>query len=108
MSTPERQPRMDRDRTELLERLREVTELLERVAADRSLLADLSSADRRRLLQAAGSVYHPEPAARRRLVKAIVSLRRADEARRDDELLAETGIRVLRRKPVFTTPRAFA
>ena len=108
MATQESSPRIDRDRTELLERLREATELLERVAADRGLLADLASAERRRLLQAAGSVFHPDPAERRRLVKTIERLRRGDKAQRDDELLAETGIRALRRQPVFTTPRAFA
>jgi NAD(P)-dependent dehydrogenase (short-subunit alcohol dehydrogenase family) len=108
MSTPERIPRIETDRTELRERLREATELLERVAADRGLLADLASEERRRLLQAAGAVFHPAPAERRRLVKTIERLRRGDKAQRDDERLAQTGIRTLRRQPVFTTPRAFA
>ena len=108
MSTPERIPRIDRDRSELLERLRETTELLEQVARDRALLAALPAAELRRLLQAAGSVFHPDPAARRLLVKTVGRLRRGDKAKRDDELLSETGIRALRRQPVFTTPRAFA
>src|SRR5438034_3173963 len=108
MSTPERKPRIDRQRAELLERLRETTELLEQIAADRALLAALPSEDRRRLMQAAGSVFHPDPAGRRRLVKTIGRLRRVDKAERDDRLLAQTGIRSLRRQTVFTTPRAFA
>ena len=108
MSTPGNKPRSDRDRTDLLERLRQATELLEQVAADRGLLADLASEERRRLLQAAGSVFHPDPAERRRLIKTIERLRRGDKAQRDDELLGETGIRALRRQTVFTTPRAFA
>src|SRR5439155_3706285 len=106
MSTRASKPRSDRDRTELLERLRQATELLEQVAADRGLLADMASDERRRLLQAAGSVFHPEPAERRRLVKTIERVRRGDKAERDDELLAGTGIRALRRRTVFTTPRA--
>ena len=108
MSTPERKPRIDRERTELLERLREATELLEQVAADRALLAALPSEERRRLMQAAGTVFHPEPSERRRLIKTIERLRRVDKAERDDQLLAGTGIRTLRRQTVFTTPRAFA
>src|SRR5204863_7872352 len=108
MSTSERIPDIDRDRAELLERLREATELLEQVARDRALLAALPPEELRRLLQAAGSVYHPAPAERRRLVKTIGRLRRGDKAQRDDDLLAGTGIRALRRQPVFTTPRAFA
>jgi NAD(P)-dependent dehydrogenase (short-subunit alcohol dehydrogenase family) len=108
MSTQENSARIEDDRTELRERLREATELLERVAADRGLLADLTSEERRRLLQAAGAVFHPAPAERRRLVKTIERLRRGDKAQRDDERLAQTGIRALRRQPVFTTPRAFA
>src|SRR5213593_2785116 len=98
MSTRASKPRSDRERTELLERLREATDLLEQVAADRGLLAEMASEERRRLLQAAGSVFHPEPAERRRLVKTIGRLRRGDQAQRDDERLAETGIRALRRQ----------
>src|SRR5258705_2636034 len=67
MATQESSPRIDRDRAELRERLREATELLERVAADRGLLADLASAERPPLLHAAGSVVHPDTPERRRL-----------------------------------------
>jgi NAD(P)-dependent dehydrogenase (short-subunit alcohol dehydrogenase family) len=101
-------PAPDTDPTALSEQLRLATDLLERVIADRALLAGLSAAERRRLTQAAGQVFHPDAASRRRLIKTIDRLQRADKTQRDDELLAETGIRSLRRKPVFTTPREFA
>ena len=97
----------DSERDTLSERLRAVTELLEQIAADRGLLAELSSEDRRRLIQAVGRVHHPDVAERRRLVKTIIRQRKAAKSERDDELLAETGIRTLRRQPVFTTPSVF-
>ena len=97
----------DRERTVLLDRLRAATELLESIAADRGMLSVLSAEELRRLLQAVGLVYHPDAAARRRLVKATESRRRADKARRDDRVLARTGIRTLRRQTVFTTPSVF-
>jgi hypothetical protein len=70
-------------------------------------MGQLSSDDRTRLIQAAGAVHTPDVQARRRLVKQMAKQRRADVIRRDDELLHETGIRELRRKPVFTTPNVF-
>src|SRR5215471_10939892 len=108
MATRARKPITDREAAELSEKLREATELLERVAADRALLAGLSSEERRRLIRAAADVHDPDPAARRRLVKTLGRLKRVEKARRDEDQLAETGIRVLRRQPVFTTPAEFA
>ena len=108
MATRDRRPVSHRDAAELAESLREATELLERVAADRALLAGLSTEERRRLIRAAGDVFSPDPAARRRLVKTLGRLQRVEKRRRDEDQLAETGIRVLRRQPVFTTPSAFA
>src|SRR5258706_15891627 len=101
-------PSPDSDRAALLERLRDATELLESIAADRGLLSPLPAEELKRLLQAVGLVYHPDAVARRRLVKATVSRRRADKAKRDDRVLAQTGIRTLRRQTVFTTPSVFA
>jgi NAD(P)-dependent dehydrogenase (short-subunit alcohol dehydrogenase family) len=91
----------------LVERVRATTEFLESIAANRGLLARVSAEDRQRLLQAAASVYNPDARARRTLVKAIGRHRKAASATRDDRMLAETGIRALRRKPVFTTPNVF-
>jgi NAD(P)-dependent dehydrogenase (short-subunit alcohol dehydrogenase family) len=81
---------------------------LEDIASNRGLLSDLSPEERTRLIQAAGRVYNPDPAARRHLVKAIEKKRRADRAGRDERKLHDTGIRALRRQPVFTTPNVFA
>ena len=108
MATRARKPFDDRDAAELSEKLREATELLERVAADRALMASLSSEERRRLIRAAGDVFSPDPAARRRLVKTLGRLKRVEKSRQDEGALSGAGIRVLRRQQVFTTPSAFA
>jgi NAD(P)-dependent dehydrogenase (short-subunit alcohol dehydrogenase family) len=81
--------------------------LLEDIARDRGALAELSPEERTRLIQAAGRVYNPDAAARRHLVKAIEKRRKADRANRDEHKLHATGIRALRRQPVFTTPNVF-
>src|SRR6185503_6726201 len=108
MATRAHTPITDRDVRELEEKLREATELLERIAADRALMAALPTAERRRLIRAAGDVFSPDPAARRRLVKTLGRLKRVEKSRRDEDALSGAGIRVLRRQPVFTTPSAFA
>ena len=88
----------------LLERLRTAAELLEKVANNRALLAELSIEERTRLLKAAGDIYCPDVRERRRLVKARARQRNAEKLKKDQGVLNETGIRALRRKPVFTTP----
>jgi NAD(P)-dependent dehydrogenase (short-subunit alcohol dehydrogenase family) len=88
--------------------LRAVTEALERIAADRGLLHELPLEDRVRLLSAAGAVFCPDVADRRRQTKAKIKRRKAASARKDEEVLHETGIRALRRQAVFTTPNVFA
>jgi NAD(P)-dependent dehydrogenase (short-subunit alcohol dehydrogenase family) len=93
---------------ELGDRLRALTEALERVVADRSLLDALSLDERTRLLNAAGDVFAPDVAARRRQIKAQRRQHKADKVQRDQGTLSETGIRSLRAKPVFTTPNVFA
>lgn len=94
--------------TDLLSRLRDAAALLESVAADRQLLDALPADDRRRLHQAVAGVYHPDPVARRVQLKAAEKARHASKIRAEDEVLNQTGIRELRRRPVFTTPNAFA
>ena len=101
-------PATEADLSALRARLRAATEALEQVAGDRALLGALTPAERQRLIRAAAFVYHPDSAERRRLVKGIDRLRRAERRRRDREVLATTGIRALRRQPVFTTPAEFA
>src|SRR4051794_40462835 len=89
---------------EMSARLIAAAELLEQVAANRALLAAMPVEDRTRLLTAAGDIYCPDVSQRRRLVKASARQRKADKTNRDQSVLSETGIRALRRKPVFTTP----
>ena len=93
--------------TSLLERLRHAAELLESIDADRTLLDHLPAEDRERLHRAVAQMYNPDPAARRRRQKAAERARSGAETQRADAVLHETGIRALRRKPVFTTPNVF-
>ncbi len=91
----------------LLERLLAAIDTLELVAADRSLLALLPEEERTRLRQAVARVHIPDVRARRAMIKAIVKQRKQARVDRDERVLAETGIRSLRRRPVFTTPNVF-
>jgi NAD(P)-dependent dehydrogenase (short-subunit alcohol dehydrogenase family) len=92
---------------EMAGRLRAATELLESVVADRTLLDGLTGEERVRLLNAAGDVFCPDVDERRKLAKSRRRTARAEKLRRDEEVLAGTGIRQLRAKPVFTTPNVF-
>jgi NAD(P)-dependent dehydrogenase (short-subunit alcohol dehydrogenase family) len=89
------------------EELRAATDALEAIVRDRSLLEALSVEERSRLLSAAGAVFNPDVAARRRWGKALRRREKAAKVLRDESVLAETGIRVLRERPVFTTPNVF-
>ena len=92
----------------LAERLREATLLVERVAADRSLLDLLDPDTRVRLHQALADLHAPRDAgARRQRRNQAKRARIVERQQRDDAVLASTGIRELRRKPVFTTPNYF-
>jgi len=88
----------------IADRVRLAAELLESIAGDTGLLADVTEADRMRLMQVAGQVYCPEPAQRRLMVKARNKKVKASRRERDQKVLNQTGIRQLRKKPVFTTP----
>src|SRR5687768_878214 len=88
----------------LVAQLKSAAELLEAVAADRTLLAGMSKEDRVRLMQAAGQIFCPDVAERRRLTKATLKQRKAEKRVKSQAVLHETGIRELRRKPVYTTP----
>ena len=104
--TPATTPRSP-DTESFATRLRQATELLESIAEDRGLLAEVDEEQHRRLIQAARVVFDPDPAARRRLVKAAGRKRRAEAAAADERVLSTTGIRALRRKPVYTTPDVY-
>src|SRR5207248_7410545 len=68
----------------------------------------LPAEERRRLHLAIARVYNPDPVARKRKIKAAARERSAAQIQRADAVLDQTGIRTLRRKPVFTTPNVFA
>jgi NAD(P)-dependent dehydrogenase (short-subunit alcohol dehydrogenase family) len=89
------------------EQLRIATEVLESVVRDRGLLRALSEEERTRLLSAAGDVFNPDVIARRRADKENRKRRKAAKLARDESVFAETGIRLLRDRPVFTTPNVY-
>ncbi len=105
--TPLPVPEMKPD--SLSKRLQAAADVLEEIVADRTLLADIPEAERNRFLNAAGHVSRPDAVDRRRLLKVMKRKRRAEKVEREESLLASTGIRKLRRQPVFiTSPNIFA
>jgi NAD(P)-dependent dehydrogenase (short-subunit alcohol dehydrogenase family) len=108
MNTSTTLPPQDDPESALLARLRAAADLLESVAADRQLLDTLPATDRQRLHQAVAQMYHPDPVERRVKLKAAEKARYASKVKAEDEVLNQTGIRALRRKPVFTTANVFA
>ncbi len=90
------------------EEMRELTRRLEVLVADRSLLEVLSVQDRARLLAAAGDLFDPDVDARRQRAKEQRRRDKADKLERDQAALSATGIRELRRRPVFHSPNVFA
>jgi len=95
------------DPVALRQQLLETTALLRQIARSKDLLAGLSPEERTDLLNAAGDVFCADPEERRLRVKAQRNRRRAEKLARDEQVLASTGIRTRREKPVFTTPKAF-
>ncbi|HWL38918.1 MAG TPA: SDR family oxidoreductase, partial [Gemmatimonadaceae bacterium] len=88
--------------------MRAAADVLEQIAADRTLLADIAEAERNRLLNAAGRISRPDALDRRQLLKVVKRKKRAEKVQREESLLASTGIRKLRREPVFiTSPNVF-
>jgi NAD(P)-dependent dehydrogenase (short-subunit alcohol dehydrogenase family) len=83
------------------------TALLESIAEDPGLLSVISLEERTRLRNAAGNVYCPDVAERRMRTRAKLRRLKAEKLQRDEGVLAETGIRSLRAKPVYTTPNVF-
>jgi len=89
------------------ERVRQAAELLEAIDREREKLKGLPAEELERLHRAVAQFYLPDPVARRKRLKAAERARNAAAAERDGSVLSETGIRVLRRQPVFTTPNFF-
>lgn len=90
--------------TENAAQLRAALHLLEKAAADRSVLAELSPEEYSRFLKAAGEVFLPNPKEKRRFIKTRIRQQKAEKLRREQQVLNRTGIRQLRRQSVFTTP----
>ena len=89
------------------EQVRAATGLLERLAADWSLLDQLPAQDRARLHRAIAGLSVPEPRAGRKRTKQADRERRRHRIRQEDAVLDGTGIRTLRRRPMVTTPNVF-
>ncbi len=85
-------------------RLRALTAELEAIVGDPRQLEALTIDERTRLFTAAGDVFNPDAAQRRRARKRAKRQEKAERRVQDEAMLAETGIRVLRERPVFTTP----
>lgn len=104
MSDHDAPPAADDD---LRAQMRAALAVLERVAGDCTLLEQLPDADRQRLHRCVGQIYNPDPGQRRKQRKAAARARSKAQIHLDDDTLQHTGIRALRRKPVFTTPNVF-
>src|SRR6202521_5297189 len=98
-----RLPLQEAETNSLYERFRAAAEPLEQIAPVRPLLADIPESDRNRLLNAAGRVSRPDALGRRQLLKVVKRKKRAEKVQREESVLAATGIRTLRRQPVFIT-----
>jgi NAD(P)-dependent dehydrogenase (short-subunit alcohol dehydrogenase family) len=84
------------------------TALLERLAADWSLLDGLRDADRARFHRAIAGLSVPEPGAGRTRAKRAIRERTHERIRQEEALLNGTGIRTLRCRPAVTTPNVCA
>jgi NAD(P)-dependent dehydrogenase (short-subunit alcohol dehydrogenase family) len=88
----------------LLARIEDAIALLDAVIEDRALLVDVPEDARQRLLMSAGRVSRPARGEARKLAKAFRKKERHDVRAEDEAVLDDTGIRALRRAPVFPTP----
>lgn len=86
------------------EQIRAAIQTLEKVAADRTLMTGLSPEEHTRLLRAAGEVFAPDPREKRRFTRARIRKYKQDKIQKEQAVLNQTGIRELRRRPVFNTP----
>ena len=85
-------------------KVREAVELLEAMGADLRSLAELDEALRIRLVTAAGQLSRPDRYSRKNLGKVLARQRVAAKRDADRAVLDQTGIRTLRKDPVFRTP----
>jgi NAD(P)-dependent dehydrogenase (short-subunit alcohol dehydrogenase family) len=85
-------------------KVREAIELLEALGGDLRSLAELDEALRIRLVSAAGQLSRPDRYSRKNLGKVLARQRVAAKRDADRAVLDQTGIRALRKEPVFRTP----
>jgi NAD(P)-dependent dehydrogenase (short-subunit alcohol dehydrogenase family) len=78
--------------------------VLARVAADRTVLADVDAETRTTLQRLAGEVARPDLKQRKKLQRALLRNERVERRARDEALRSGTGIQQLRAAPVFETP----
>jgi NAD(P)-dependent dehydrogenase (short-subunit alcohol dehydrogenase family) len=86
------------------DKLRAAIELLEQIGDDMPSLATLDEPTRVRLVSAAGRLARPDRYSRKALGKALARERLKAKRAADRAVLDQTGIRALRREPVFRTP----
>ena len=86
------------------ETLQQALAVLDAIAADRRVLANVDSDARERLQRVCGEIARPDLKQRKRLQKEL--LRRTNDAKReqDEQRRQSTAIRQLRAKPVYSTP----
>jgi len=89
------------------EDLEAAADVLDAVARDRGVLTALPEDERKRFLRAVSKVHNPDARLLRRLAKSTARQAKIARLKRDDHVLNDTGIRALRRRPVFTTPNVF-
>jgi NAD(P)-dependent dehydrogenase (short-subunit alcohol dehydrogenase family) len=87
-----------------LDEVRRCTELLQKIVADRGVLASVPLEMRQALLIAAGQASRPASYQEKRLVKTLRRVRRLGEEAQDRESRAVTGIRQAREAAVFVAP----
>jgi NAD(P)-dependent dehydrogenase (short-subunit alcohol dehydrogenase family) len=107
MPTTEPSTREAVTRPALHQQMLAATDLLERFAADWSLLDQFPAEDRARLHRAIRGLSVPERHAGRKRAKQADRERRRAGVDRDEAVLDQTGIRTLRRRPIVTTPNVF-
>jgi len=85
-------------------KLRDAIALLEELGADLRKLAEIEESLRIRLVTAAGQLSRPDRYSRKALGKELARARVRARREADRAILDRTGIRTLRREPVFRTP----
>jgi NAD(P)-dependent dehydrogenase (short-subunit alcohol dehydrogenase family) len=89
---------------DLKTRARAAAELLEQLTTELPRFAELDEELRLRLVTAAGQLSRPDRYMRKALCKVLARQRVKERREADRAVLEQTGIRALRREPVFRTP----